>query len=222
MRIAILASGTGSNCQAIIDKIKSGALDASIELLISNNPRAEVLKKAEKADIPHRVIEKKNFPDRAAYDSALVDALVRTRCELVVLAGYMLLVGGDFFEVFRDRMINLHPSLLPAFPGAEGIAGAVNYGVKITGASVHFVEEEVDSGPLIVQAAVPVNEREPLDALKHRIHAMEHRILPQAVQWFAEGRISREGRMVHLAPGNRKQIRPDGAWFVWPPLEEGF
>lgn len=222
MRIAILASGTGSNAQAIIDKIKAGKLDAQIGILISNQPRAEVLKRAERAGVPFTVVEKKNFPDRAAYDSALVDILVRNRCELIVLAGYMLLLGGDFFEVFRNRMINLHPSLLPAFPGTEGIASALAYGVKITGASVHFVEEKVDSGPLIIQAAVPVNERESLDTLKHRIHALEHRILPQAIQWYAEGRLSIEERTVHLAPGERKQLRPDGAWFVWPPLEEGF
>lgn len=222
MKIAILASGTGSNAQAIIEHIERGTLNAHIEIIISNNPRAGVLEKAAKAGIRSMVVERKNFATRAQYDTALVDILVKTRCELVVLAGYMLLLGGDFFEVFPERMINIHPALLPSFPGKEGAASALRYGVKITGASVHFVEEQVDSGPLIIQAAVPVNERDSLDTLQHRIHSLEHRIYPQAIQWFAEGRISLEGRHVRLGPGDKKQVRPDGAWFVWPPLEEGF
>lgn len=222
MKIVILASGTGTNAQAIIDQIKAGHLDANVDLIISNNARAGVLERAAKAGIKHLVVERKSYPSRAAYDAALVDILVKTRCDLVVLAGYMLLLGADFFNVFPDRILNIHPSLLPAFPGTEGAAGALDYGVRITGASVHFVEEKVDSGPLIIQAAVPVNENEPLDTLKQRIHTLEHRIYPQALQWFAEGRISRVGRHVHLAAGVSKQVRPDGAWFVWPPLEEGF
>lgn len=222
MKIAILASGTGSNAQAIFDKIAEGKLDASVELVISNKPKAPVLDKAAKAGVKHLIVDRGRYPDRKAYDAALLDLLLKTHCDLLVLAGYMLLLSEPFFEEFPGKMLNIHPSLLPSFPGLEGAACALAYGVKLTGASVHFVEREVDSGPLIIQAAVPVNESESIETLQNRIHSLEHRIYPQALQWIAEGRISCEGRQVRLASGSRRQIRPDGAWFVWPPLEEGF
>lgn len=222
MKIAILASGSGTNAQAIFNQINAGHLDAQVELVVANQPKAKVLERAAKAGIKHLVVERRNYPTRKDFDAALIDLLLKTRCDLIVLAGYMLLLGPAFFEVFPDKIVNIHPSLLPAFPGTEGAASALRYGVRITGASVHYVEEEVDSGPLIIQAAVPVNEGEQLETLLSRIHALEHRIYPQAIQWFAEGRLKREGRKVFLAQANKKQITPDGAWFVWPPLEEGF
>ena len=140
----------------------------------------------------------------------------------------MRLLSSAFLAAFAGRVVNIHPALLPSFPGVHGGADAQSYGVKISGCTVHFVEEKVDSGPVIIQAAVPVNAREDLDDLMRRIHAMEHRIYPQALQWFAEGRISTRGRQVHLASDARAvrpprpDVRPDGPWLVWPPLEEGF
>lgn len=220
--MAILASGTGTNAQAIFEKIRAGSLEASVELVIANKPHAGVLERAAKAGIRSIVVEPRNFPDRDAYDAHLVELLLKAGCDLVVLAGYMLLLGDVFFEAFAGRMVNIHPSLLPSFPGMAGIASALTYGVKLTGPSVHFVEKEVDSGPLIIQAAVPVKADEPLEELANRIHWLEHRIYPQALQWLAEGRLKCVGRQVILAPGGKKQIKPDGDWLVWPPLEEGF
>lgn len=222
MKIAIMASGNGSNAQAIIDRIKAGKLDASIEIIVSNRADAFVLTRAQKAGIKSACIERKDYPSRREYDIALAEKLTASGCELVVLAGYMLLLGHEFLDVFPDRIVNIHPALLPSFPGTGGIGSALAYGVKISGPSVHFVEEKVDSGPLIIQAALPVRFDDTLESLRTRIHSFEHRIYPQALQWLAEGRISREGRMVRVAPGSRKTIKPDGDWFVWPPLEEGF
>lgn len=222
LKIAILASGGGTNAQAMIDKAASGTLDVDIRLIVSNRPGAGVLERARKAGIPCAVLDHKEYPSREAHDAAMVEALKASGAEYIVLAGYMRILTTVFLEAFAGRVLNIHPALLPSFPGAHGGADALAYGVKLTGCSVHFVEEEMDAGPLIIQAAVPVNAGEPLETLMPRIHALEHRIYPQALQWLAEERIRREGRQVFLAPGSAKRVHPDGDFFVWPPLEEGF
>ena len=222
LKIAILASGGGTNAQAMIDKAAAGVLDVNIRLIVSNRPGAGVLERARKAGVPCMVLDHQAYPDREAHERAVVEALKASGADYVVLAGYMRLLTPVFLEPFAGRVLNIHPALLPSFPGTHGGADALAYGVKLTGCSVHFVEEEMDAGPLIIQAAVPVNAGEPLETLMPRIHRMEHRIYPQALQWLAEGRIRREGRQVFLAPGSAKPLRPDGDWFVWPPLEEGF
>lgn len=222
LKIAILASGSGTNAQAMIDKAAAGVLDVDIRLIVSNRPGAGVLERAARAGVPSLVLDHTEYPDREAHEAAVVEALKASGADYIVLAGYMRLLTPMFLEPFAGRVLNIHPALLPSFPGTHGVADALAYGVKLTGCSVHFVEEEMDAGPLIIQAAVPVNAGEPLDALMPRIHALEHRIYPQALQWLAEGRIRREGRQVYLAPGSAKTLRPDGDWLVWPPLEEGF
>lgn len=222
MKLAIMASGAGSNAMAIIDKAKKGLLHAEIMLVLSNRAEAPVLDKARNAGVAVSLIERKKFDSRAAYDHALIDRLKESGCDTIALAGYMLMLGREFLEAFPNRVINIHPSLLPAFPGTEGAASALAYGVKIGGPSVHFVSEEMDMGPLVIQAALPVKSEETLQEYRTRIHAMEHRIYPQALQWLSEDRLSINGRIVSLKPGSRKQIKPDGEWFVWPPLEEGF
>lgn len=222
LKIAILASGSGTNAQAMIDKAAAGVLDVDIRLIVSNRPGAGVLERARQAGVPCAVLDHKEYASREAHDAAMVQALRASGAEYIVLAGYMRLLTPVFLEAFAGRVLNLHPALLPSFPGAHGAADALAYGVKLTGCSVHFVEEEMDAGPLIIQAAVPVNAGEPLDDLMPRIHALEHRIYPQALQWLACGRLRREGRQVYLAPGRAPALRPDGDWFVWPPLEEGF
>ena len=221
-RIAILASGSGTNAQAMIDKAAEGLLDVNIALIICNRPGAGVIARAEKAHVPCLVLDHTSFPDRESYDLRLVEELHRAGAELAVLAGYMRLLSGAFLKAYRGRVVNLHPALLPSFPGVHGGDDALAYGVKISGCTVHFVEEQVDSGPVIIQAAVPVNAGESEDALMNRIHAMEHRIYPQAVQWLAQGRVSVRGRQVHLAPGAARPAAREGDWLVWPPLEEGF
>lgn len=222
LKIAILASGAGTNAQAIIDRSREGILDVEIELVFSNKPGAQVLERADKAGIPKKVLDHHKFEDRLSFDMALADILEDCGCEIVVLAGYMRLLTATFLGRFRGHVLNIHPAILPSFPGTHGAMDAVDYGVKISGASVHFVEEQMDSGPLIIQAAVPVKDHEAVEALQQRIHVLEHRIYPQALQWLAEKRITVEGRKVHLAPSTRPRVVPDAEWLVWPPLEEGF
>ncbi|MBD5641301.1 MAG: phosphoribosylglycinamide formyltransferase [Desulfovibrio sp.] len=222
MKVAILASGSGTNAQAIIERARSGVLDADIACVISNHAHARVLERAERAGIATRVFELADYSSRTGLDKAIVAYLREAEADLVVLAGYMLIVGRQFIDAFPGRIMNIHPALLPSFPGMAGIASAYEYGVRLTGVSVHFVAEDVDAGALIIQAALPVLEGESLEDLANRIHALEHRIYPQAIQWFAEGRLSCQGRKVSLAAGAKKQVKPDGDWLVWPPLEEGF
>lgn len=222
MKLAIMASGAGSNALAIIDKAARGILDAEITLVLSNRAEAAVLERVAAVGVPTCLVERKKFESRREYESALIEKLKRSGCDTVALAGYMLLVGPEFLAAFPGRVINIHPSLLPAFPGTEGAASALAYGAKLTGPSVHFVSEEMDKGPLIIQCALPINPGESLQELRTRIHRMEHRIYPQALQWLAMGRLSVSGRVVYLAPAAEKQLRPDGDWLVWPPLEEGF
>ena len=222
LKIAILASGSGTNAQAMLDKAAAGVLDVDIRLIVSNRPGAGVLERAARAGVPGMVLDHTEYPHREAHEAAVVATLKKSGAEYIVLAGYMRILTPVFLEPFAGRVLNIHPALLPSFPGAHGGADALAYGVKLTGCSVHFVEEEMDAGPLIIQAAVPVNAGEPLETLMPRIHALEHRIYPQALQWLAEGRIRREGRQVYLAPGSAKPLRPDGDCFVWPQLEAGF
>lgn len=222
MIIGILASGTGSNAQAILERINSGALQAEVGIIITNRAQAKVLEKAERFHIPSLVVERNSYPSRVSYDEALVAALKEKGCTAVILAGYMLVVGPGFLEAFPQRVLNIHPALLPAFPGTEGIKNAYYYGVKITGPSVHFVDEQLDSGPLIIQGALPVRQDESMEELAVRIHQVEHRIFPMAVQWLAEERLTISGRTVHLKPGSRALIPSPPETLIWPPLEEGF
>lgn len=226
LRIAILASGNGTNAQAMLDRIASGALAAEIGLIACNRPGAGVLDRARKAGVPHVLIDHTAYARREEYDKKLADTIQEHDCGLVVLAGYMRMLTTVFLQAFPGRVINLHPALLPSFPGLHGGADALAHGVAITGCTVHFVEEAMDSGPAIIQAAVPVMRGEDEDSLMQRIHAMEHRIYPQAIQWFAEGRISRQGRQVLVRDpddGRKQQACIDSApALVWPPLENGF
>ena len=225
LNIAILLSGFGSNFQAIQDKIEAGVLDARICLVASNKPEARGLERARSAGLATWAEPHQNYPDRESFDRALGDALEAAGTQLVVLAGYMRLLSKSFLERFKGRVINIHPALLPSFPGVHGAADAVAYGVKISGVTVHFVEEIMDSGPVIIQAAVPCIPGQSPDELQARIHKQEHRIYPQAIQWLAEKRISlggENGRMAHLAPGKAAQAPAENGVLVYPPLEEGF
>jgi phosphoribosylglycinamide formyltransferase-1 len=224
LRVAILASGSGSNAQRLFDCKSTGALDIDPVLLICNRPGARVLERAAQAGVPSLLLESAGKPDRERYDRSLVAALREARAELIVMAGYMRLVTPFFLHSFPGRVINIHPALLPSFAGMRGTAEALEYGVRLTGCTVHFVEEIMDRGPVIIQAAVPVTPDDDRDALQARIRALEHRIYPQAVQWFAEKRIRLEGRQVRVLPAAtaRRAVTPDGDWLAWPPLEEPF
>ncbi len=222
LKAAILASGNGSNAQRFFDMAARGTLDIDIRLVLCNRPGAGVLERAQKAGVPSLCLDHKTFPSREAFDRAMIRAIREAGADTVVLAGYMRLLTNAFLQAFPGRVINIHPALLPAFPGLDGVSDAVNYGVTIAGCTVHFVDEIMDHGEVIIQAAMPHAAGESAEDLRARIHEAEHRIYPQALQWLAEGRISRSGREVFLAPGGRPLAPQQKGMLVWPPLEEGF
>ncbi len=223
LNIAILASGSGSNAQAIFDKIQSGALDAKVSLVITNRPGAKVLERAQKLSIPTLELDHKAFADRESFDARLVEALQACGADIIVLAGYMRILTPVFLNAFKDKVINVHPAILPSFVGAHGAADACAYGVKMSGCTVHFVNEEVDGGAIIAQAAVPVLDEDQADTLQKRIQGLEHRLFPQVIQWLAQNRIAVNGRHVRLLPGTNKAApTPDFPCLIWPALEEDF
>lgn len=222
IKIALLASGSGTNAARIISLAQAGRLDVEIGLVLSNRPEAEVLNRAKKLNVPYLAIDHRQFPDRESFDMEMLKKLRESDCQLVVLAGYMRLLSKSFLQAFPEKIINIHPALLPSFPGTHGAADAVSYGVKISGASVHFVEEEMDRGPLIIQGAVPVLSDDAPEDLQKRIHAVEYRIYPQAIQWIAQGRLRVTGRQVKLKEKAVSQIHQPGDCLIWPPLEEDF
>ncbi len=203
VRLGVLLSGRGSNLQAIIDAIEGGALSAEIAVVLSNKQQAAGLERARKHGVPVAWIDPKPFagrPDsREAYDRAMLDVLRKYEVDLVLLAGYMKIVTAVLVAAYENRMMNIHPSLLPSFPGLDVQQKAIEHGCKIAGCTVHFVTEGVDEGPIIVQAAVPIVEGDTPDALAARILEQEHRIYPHAIQLYAEGRLRVEGRRVMVA-----------------------
>ena len=202
LRLGVLASGRGSNLQAIIAAIENGTLHARIVVVISNKREAPALDRARKHGITEVFLDPKPFigrPDtREAYDRALLDVLQKYEVELVLLAGYMKIVTSVLVQAYPHRIMNIHPALLPAFPGLDVQKRAFEHGVKISGCTVHFVTEGVDEGPIIVQAAVPILETDTAETLAARILEQEHRLYPQAVQLYAEGKLQVEGRCVHI------------------------
>jgi phosphoribosylglycinamide formyltransferase-1 len=198
--IAVLASGSGTNLEAIAQAIEEGEVPARIAVLISDNHDAFALERAGRRGIPTRVIELKDYPDRPAFDRAITEALHGAEVDLVVLAGYMKLIGKEILDAFSGRVMNIHPALLPSFPGEHGVADALEHGVKVSGVTVHFVDEGLDTGPIIVQEAVPVEEGDDEESLHGRIHLAEYRAYPLAIKLFAQGRLKIEGRKVKVLP----------------------
>jgi phosphoribosylglycinamide formyltransferase-1 len=201
-RIAVLASGTGTNLQAILDKLH-GREGVEVVGVGSNKPEARALERAAAAGVVTAVFERDAYSDREARDAAIGDWLEGLEVDLVVLAGYMELLSPALVERFRNRIVNVHPALLPSFPGLEAVQQALDAGVKVTGVSVHFVDEGVDSGPIILQRAVEVPASRVWDELEVQIHAVEHELLPQAIRLIAAGRVSIDEanpRLVRIAP----------------------
>ncbi len=199
LKIAVLASGSGSNLQAIIDEIKSGFLPVELALVLSDKPQAYALQRAKAAGVPTKVLLPADFASREDYDAELVRLLKASGAEAVALAGYMRLVTPVFLQAFSHRVLNIHPALLPSFPGLHGQRQAFEYGVKVAGCTVHFVDEGMDSGPIILQAPVPVLEDDDADSLAARILEQEHIIYPLALRLLAEGKLHIEGRRVRIA-----------------------
>lgn len=199
VKLGVLISGAGTNLQALIDAAGRGELRAEIRVVISNRAGAQGLERARRHGIPARVIEHRRFPSREDFDRALAEALSEYRVELVVCAGFMRLLSPVMLAAFPDRIMNIHPALLPAFPGVHAQRAALEHGVRFTGCTVFFVREGLDDGPIIVQAVVPVLPGDDEERLSERIRAQEHRIYPWAIQLFGEGRLAIEGRTVRIA-----------------------
>jgi phosphoribosylglycinamide formyltransferase-1 len=199
-RFGVLISGNGSNLQAIIDACAGGAIAGEVAVVISNRGDAYGLERARRAGVPALHLDPAAFPDRAAYDHALRTTLEEHRVDYVVMAGYMKLLGDEVLAAYPMRILNIHPALLPSFAGAHGIRDAFEWGVKVTGVTVHFANEVFDEGPIIAQEALPVIEGETVEALEERIHAVEHRLYPSVLAATAEGRVTVEGRKVRILP----------------------
>jgi phosphoribosylglycinamide formyltransferase-1 len=189
LKLGVLASGNGSNLQAIIDAIVSGELPASIELVLVNEPKAKALQRAEAAKVPARSILHRDFPTREAFDQQLVEALKDAGAEWVVLAGFMRLLSPTFLDQYPNRVLNIHPALLPAFPGIHAIRQALDAGVKVTGCTVHLVDHGVDSGPILAQSAVPVHDNDDEASLAERVHLAEHQLYVDTLRRLATGQL---------------------------------
>jgi phosphoribosylglycinamide formyltransferase-1 len=196
LRIGVLASGRGSNLQAIIDSIEAGKLDCRLMVVVSDRQDAQALERAKKHGAEAVFLDPKGYGTREAFDQAVLDVLAQHRVELVCLAGYMRVLSPQFVRALPGRIMNIHPALLPAFPGLHAQRQALRHGVKVSGATVHFVDEGVDTGPIICQAALPVREDDTEETLSARILEHEHRLYPRAIQLYALGRLSILGRRV--------------------------
>ena len=197
LKIGVLVSGNGTNLQSILDSCESDKF-AEVSVVLSNRADAYALKRAEAKGVPTRVISHKDCPDRATFDRELINILNEFEVGLVALAGFMRILTGEFLRAFPGRVMNIHPALLPSFPGLEVRQAAIDYGVRFSGCTVHFVDEDVDTGPIIIQAVVPVYPEDSEEELKHRILKQEHKIYPEAIKLFAQGRLRIEGRKVFI------------------------
>lgn len=214
LRLGCLASGGGSNLQTIIDRCRDGSLPAEISVVISNKPDSGALQRARRAGIPALCIDHRNYPSREDFDRAVVAALIEAGVELIVLAGFMRLISDVFLDAFPGRIMNIHPALLPAFPGLHVQRKALEYGARVTGCTVHFVDGGVDTGPIVIQAVVPILDDDTEESLSERILEQEHRIYPRAIELFAQGRLRIDGRRVRIEP----PLPPGREVLVHPPL----
>ena len=221
LKLALLASGRGSNAATIARHAKSGLLDAEVVLVGCNNPVASVLETMKHEGIPtwcHSHIE---FVDRESFDQAMLEAIMASGADTIALCGFMRMLTGKFIKAYEGRILNVHPAILPSFPGTQGGKDAYEYGVRFTGCTVHFVVEEMDAGAIIIQGITSVLSTETDEDFMPRVHALEHRIFPQALQWLAEGRLHLQGRRVLLDNEQPQKITdlPPGC-MVSPMLED--
>lgn len=201
MRLGVLISGSGTNLQAIIDACAAGEIDAEVTVVISDKEAAYGLERARKAGIDAVWLDRSRFEQPSLFTAAILETLLAHGVDLVVMAGYMRLLGRAVLAAYPDRVVNLHPALLPSFPGANAISDAFEFGVKVTGVTVHFASELFDDGPIIAQEPVRIEEADTLDTLEAKIHEVEHRLYPQALAAIAAGHVEiGEDRVVHIAP----------------------
>ena len=202
LQLGVLVSGSGTNLQAVLDAVQQGRLDARVRVVVSNKPGVTALGRAERAGVEAVVLSHRAYGSRADYDRALADVLQRAGVDWVVLAGFMRVLGPGFLNAFPGRIVNIHPALLPAFPGVDAQAQALAYGVRVTGCTVHLVDAGTDTGPIVAQAAVPVLEGDTRDMLAHRILVREHELLVTVLDWIAQGLVE----VVAGAPGQRPKV----------------
>ncbi|HEY1333555.1 MAG TPA: phosphoribosylglycinamide formyltransferase [Myxococcaceae bacterium] len=199
--VAVLVSGSGTNLQSLLDAAATPGFPARIAVVVSNVPGVRALERATIAGVPTRVLPHQGYPDRPAYDRALVETIAPFGCRIACLAGFMRLVGPAFLRAFPGGVLNVHPALLPSFPGLHAHRQALEHGVKMTGCTVHLVDEGTDTGPIVAQAAVPVLDADTEESLQRRIQEQEHRLFPLALGLLASGRLRVEGRRVHVEGG---------------------
>ncbi|MFH0826360.1 MAG: phosphoribosylglycinamide formyltransferase [Candidatus Omnitrophota bacterium] len=198
MNIAVFASGRGSNFSAIVRAVKKGKVKAHLILLVCDQPQAGVISRAKRAGVKVAKVERGGFSSKEDFEARIIEILEENKIDLIVLAGFMRLLSAAFVARYKGRIINVHPALLPSFKGAYGIKEAYEFGAKVTGATVHFVDEEMDHGPIILQKAVSIEEDDTLETLEKKIHRIEHAIYPEAIQLIMEGRLKLEGRKVKV------------------------
>ncbi|MGN0076211.1 MAG: phosphoribosylglycinamide formyltransferase [Parafannyhessea sp.] len=200
IRLGVLISGSGTNLQAIIDRIAAGTLDAEVAIVISSRPSAYGLKRAEAAGIQTMTLSKEIYADPITADEVIASTLLREKVDYVIMAGYMRMVHAPILQAFQNRVVNLHPALLPSFRGAHAIQDAFDYGVKVTGVTVHFADDKYDCGPIIAQRPLAVEEGWDVDELEVHIHQIEHVLYPDTIQLLAEGRVHVDGNKVRIDP----------------------
>ena len=199
MNIAVFASGKGTNFSAIIKAVKSGKINASLSLLVCDNPKAGAIGRAKRASIKVALVKREEFANKKDFENKIIAHLEENKIDLIVLAGFMRLLTPEFVGKYKGRILNIHPALLPSFKGTDAIKDAFDYGVKVTGVTVHFVDEEMDHGPIILQKAAPIEEDDTLESLENKIHKLEHRLYPEAIRLFVEGKLKSEGRKVRAS-----------------------
>jgi len=196
MKFVVFASGNGSNLQSIIDQVKKHHITAQLVLVISDNPKAFALQRAEKAGIPVAVFNPKDYTNKQSVDRDMVIRLKKEKIDFIVLAGYMRLLTPFFVKQYNRKIINVHPTLLPSFKGLNGIKDAMTYGAKVTGVTIHFLDEMMDHGPIIMQEIVKIQPKDTIETLAEKIHRIEHRIFPKVIQMYVEGRLKIKQRRV--------------------------
>ncbi|MFH0790265.1 MAG: phosphoribosylglycinamide formyltransferase [Candidatus Omnitrophota bacterium] len=200
MNIAVFASGKGTNFNAIIKAVKNGLIKANLSVLICDNPSAGAIQKAKRAGIEVFLLKPDEFSGRKDFENKISCRLEKSKIDLIVLAGFMRILSPEFVHRYKGMILNIHPSLLPSFKGKQAIKDAFDYGVKITGVTVHFVDEEMDHGPIILQEAVLIKQTDTLESLETRIHKIEHKLYTKAISLFVEGRLKTEERKIYISP----------------------
>ena len=200
MNIAVFASGRGTNFAAIIRAVKKGKIKAGLALLVCDNPKAGAISRAKRADIKVALVKREGFSGKDDFEAKILQHLAENNIDLIVLAGFMRILSPELVQKYQGRILNIHPALLPSFKGAQGIKDAFDYGVKVTGVTVHFVDEKMDHGPIILQEAVKIEEDDTLESLEAKIHKLEHRLYPEAIRLYTEGKLKIIDRKVEILP----------------------